>query len=382
MRIDTKQVISTLENFLNEGRTSRKYKINPMNSPKFLLDHLVSEDLDKLGNVLNYKGIYNGDYSVKFSALWSTLFWKIGEQILKVGSYNSPFERFWKNLEIGGDVEEYAPRIKDGFDRDALSNSAILSNYVTKYDGFTHRINQMKVFASTYDQYEIARISASWDNLASNIDAEMQNLTKSVSNYVHILSKAAFTSQYLAGGMDEIEIPQITATNAVHDSMLAAVVINNCIDTMTVEPNQKYIPWNRSTSNPDRTITDVAISNINFIATTDILNNVEFLTALNTQFGDRFKNDRFSWNVTRVGEFATTIDPRIQISSGYTPITLTNKKIVGFICEDDSILFRRKEIGRFQFDNAATLKTSIFYHLDAFANISDRRKVVAVVQKN
>ena len=38
----------------------------------------------------------------------------------------------------------------------------------------------------------------------------MQNLEKSVSNYIHELSKAAFVTQYLSGGMDEIVIPAIT----------------------------------------------------------------------------------------------------------------------------------------------------------------------------
>jgi len=204
----------------------------------------------------------------------------------------------------------------------------------------------------------------------------MQNLEKSVSSYIHDLSKAAFVTQYLSGGMDEITIPVITN---VDTACLGAIAINTVIDEMTVEPSTKYIPWNRSTANSDPTIKDVAVGAINFVATTELLNNVEFMTALNTQLGDRFKNDRFSWNVTRVGEFPTAIDPRIEITRGYTPIT-PNKKLVGFICEEDAMIFRRKEIGRFQFDNAATLKTSLFYHIDALANISDRRKVVAVVQ--
>lgn len=376
MNITGQFLRETTEKIINEGRKGAQFKINELTTPRQLLDKLPADVLEKFGHILQYKGIYSADYTVKFSALWSTLFWKIGEQILKVGSYQSPFDRFWKPLDIGGDIEEYAPRIKDSFDRQGLSNSAILSNYTTKYDSFFHRINQLRVFASTYDQYEIARISVSWDNLANNISAEMQNLEKSVSNYIHDLSKSAFVTQYLSGGMDEVTIPAITN---VDTASLGAIAINTVIDEMTVEPSTKYIPWNRSTANPDPTIKDVAVGGINFIATTELLNNVEFMTALNTRFGDRFKNDRFSWNVTRVGEFPTTIDPRIEITRGYTPITPT-KKLVGFICEDDSMIFRRKEIGRFQFDNAATLKTSLFYHIDALANISDRRKVVAVVQ--
>ena len=173
MNITGKVLRETTEKIINEGRKGAQFKINELTTPRQLLDKLPADALEKFGHVLQYRGIYSADYTVKFSALWSTLFWKIGEQILKVGAYQSPFDRFWKPLEIGGDIEEYTPRIKDSFDRQGLSNSAILSNYITKYDSFFHRINQLRVFASTYDQYEIARISVSWDNLANNINAEI-----------------------------------------------------------------------------------------------------------------------------------------------------------------------------------------------------------------
>jgi len=99
----------TTEKIINEGRKGAHFKINELTTPRQLLDKLPADALEKFGHILQYRGIYSADYTVKFSALWSTLFWKIGEQILKVGSYQSPFDRFWKHLEIGGGYRGMRP---------------------------------------------------------------------------------------------------------------------------------------------------------------------------------------------------------------------------------------------------------------------------------
>ena len=94
MNITGSLLRETTEKIINEGRKGAQFKINELTTPRQLLDKLPADALEKFGAILQYRGIYSADYTVKFSALWSTLFWKIGEQILKVGSYQSPFDRF------------------------------------------------------------------------------------------------------------------------------------------------------------------------------------------------------------------------------------------------------------------------------------------------
>lgn len=374
--VTTKQVIEATQDLINEGR-SVKVKIEPYTSPMSVIHRCSPEDMKRLDKLNLYNGISANDYAAQASILWVNLFWKIGEQILIVANYNSEFQRFYTELNVGADIEEIAPRIKDGIDRHTLSNSALLANYTTVYDSFYHRINQFKVFATTYYRQEIERLSQSWDNITTMLNAELQNILLSASHYIHNLSKDALVSQYLSGGMHDIHVPVITDANTAAQN---AIAINTAIDAMTVELNELYIPFNLNANNADPHITDIATSNIWLIATAELLNNVEFLTTLNTYFQGKFDNSRFSFNTIKVMDFPTAISPNIQITPGYTPLVdppIGNIK--GFLVEENAFIFKQKLHGSFNFDNAATLNTSIFHHLDAMANLSDRRKSVAIV---
>lgn len=373
--VSRSHVIKTLEDMLNDGR-STKISISERSTPYNVLQKMTTEDFNRLDVLGLYKGISANSYSAQSSLLWTSLFWKIGEQILIVANYNSDFTRFYTDLAVGADIEEIAPRIKEGIDRQTLSNSALFTNFVTQYDSFYHRINQFKVFASTYDRYEVERLSNSWDNVTNMLNAELQNILLSTSVYIHDLSKDAIVSQYLAGGMDSITLPAITDNFTASQ---CAVAINTAIDNMTLEANQLYIPFNRSSANADPTIRDIATSNICLVIKAELLNNIFFMTALNTYFGKEWANDKFAGNVIKVPTFPTTISNNIAITPGYTPVT-GNPKIMGFLIEENSFIFKQKMIGTFNFDNAATLKTSIFNHVDAMANLSDRRKCVALIQ--
>lgn len=374
--VTKKLVLETVENMVNEGRET-PVEITGNNSPYQVLQNMTNDDLGRLDILGLYRGISANEYSVKASLLWTSLFWKIGEQILIVGNYQSPFSRYYTELNVGADIEEVAPRIKEGIDRNTLSNSALFTNFVTQYDSFYHRINQFKVWATTYDRTEIERISNSWDNIANMLNAELQNILLSSNVYIHDLSKEALVSQYLAGGMDYVEIPAITSE---FTAMQCAVQINTIMDTMQLEANQSYIPFNRNVLNPDPTIRDIVTSPLVFIPKAELLNNIHFMTALNTYFGKEWQNDKFAGNVIKIPEFPNTISSRINVTPGYTPVT-GSPKILGFILEENGFIFKQKAIGTFNFDNAATLKTSVFNHLDAMANISDRRKCVALIQK-
>jgi len=373
--VTTKQVIETVENMVNQGREI-PVSINPLNSPRVMLQNMTNDDFNRIDVLGMYRGISANTYEARASLLWTSLFWKIGEQILIVANYNSEFQRFYTELNVGADIEEIAPRIKAGIDRNTLSNSALFTNFVTQYDSFYHRINQFKVFATTYDRTEIERLSQSWDNITNMLNAELQNVLLSTSVYLHDLSKDAFASQYLAGGMDSITMPTITNADT---AARAAIIVNNAIDEMTVEVNKSYIPFNRNALNQDPTIKDIATSRIWLIATAELLNNVQFLTTLNTYFQGRFENDKFDRNTIKVMSWPTTVSPNIAITPGYTAPTAP-KEIIGFLVEENALIFKQKMIGTFNFDNAATLKTSIFNHVDAMANLSDRRKSVALVR--
>lgn len=367
-------VKQTFLDMINEGRNP-KVSLSAHTTPAQALERLTDADLAKLDVLGTFKGVSANQYAVKASMLWSSLFWKIGEQILIVGNYVSPFERFYKPLELGADVEEVAPRLKEGLDRTTLSNSALLTRYTTQYDSFYHRINQFKVFATTYDQYELSRISNSWANLTNSLNVELENVLKSASVYLNDLSKEAFATQYLSGGMDVVDTPTIVDESTARQN---AVKINTLIDEMTTEATEKYIPYNLNAHNATTPIKDIATSDIILIGTAELLNNIEFMTTLNTYFQGKFQNDKFSLRTIKVIDFPTTKSNNIEITDGYTDL-VNPKPLKGILIEENGLLFRQRLIGTFNFDNAATLNTSVFHHMDAFANISDRRKCVAIV---
>lgn len=371
----------TVENIINRGRLADKKQlitISKHTEPAALFSKLTTRDKKYLNVCGKYSGLSANDYDTEMSMLWTTLNYTLGEDILQVANYVSPFASFYSPLDIGAHVREFAPRVKEGLDRKTLPNSALLSNYVTTYDSFFYGINQFKVFASTYERTEIAKISNTWNTISTMLNAEIQNLLLSANDYLHQLSKDAMISQFMAGGMDSVTIPMPIDKDR---ASMAAIGMLDAMDDMVLELNTKYIPYNLNSDNPDPTIKDIAISTPVFVASSHLLNSVHFLTALNTYFGKEWRNDRFADNVIKIPEFVNTINPAIQITPGYTART-DNPNILGFIVERDAFRFKKNEIGTFNFDNAATLNTSVFHHLECFANISDRRKSVALIAGN
>lgn len=383
MKFTVEQVISTLENAINAGR-ARKVSINPLSSPATVINRMSAEDVNRLANFLGYEGISANTYDAKASIMWSALFYKIGEQLEKVGFYKSPFEQFYMPLTVGIDIEEFAPRIKDGLDRDTLSNSSLFTNFTTTYDSFYHRVNQFKVFAATYNSNQIRMISSTWESLTSTVNAELANLEKSYNTYIQDISKAALGTAYASGQIDSISIPNIVTND---DAATAAVTINSVVDSMRIEPNELYIPWNRNNSataplTTGHKVKDVAGSDIVIVLRADIANNVTFRTTLNTYFAGVFTDNNltFSNNLIKVDSLPNTVDPRIGVTPGYSAVPANKlNKLKGFICERDAFIFRKYEQGTYEFNNAATLNTSIFKHVDVLADISDRRKVCAIV---
>lgn len=371
MKVTRDEIFKAVEDTINAGDRVPQIKISGHNSPEHFVARLTDVDLAKLDPLNMFKGVSANDYAVRMSMLWSTIFWKIGEQILKVGNYRTPFRSFFEPMNLGTDIEELAPRIKDPIDRNSLSNSALFTNYVTNYDSFYHRINHFDVFATTYSNAEIARIATSWDYLTHFVNAELENIEKSVNTYLHRIAKAAISSQYLAGGMASIQIAPITDTDSAQN---AAIAINTVINNFGVEPSSDYIGYNLNANNP-APIVDVAISDPVMVIRSDIASSIQFRTAMNTYFGaeSKFLKD---WIVVR--DFETTVSSDIDITPGYTPVT-SNTDIMAVVLERDAFIYRIKEYGAYNFDNVATLKTSVFHHLDVMANISDRRKAVAIV---
>jgi len=372
-KVNVGMVKTAFEDMVNQGRDV-KIQLGEHTTPAQALARMTEEDFKKLDVLGLYKGISANSYAVQASALWTSLFWKIGEQILVAGSYISPFEKFFKPLEVGGDVEEVAPRVKAGLDRPSLANSALFTNYVTQYDSFYHRINQFKVFASTYERTEIEKISTSWANIANMLDVELENIQKSMSFFIHQLAKDSIATQYLSGGMHTVTLPAIIDANT---AATAAVTVNRVIKDFTIEPSGLYIPYNLNSA-VSGTITDVATSKIWLVATSELVGNMEFRNALNTYFQGSRSNDAFDLNVIEVSSFPTAVSPTIAVTPGYTAPG-SPAALKGIVVEENAFIYRMNRIGTFDFNNAATLKTSVFQHLDAFANISDRRKVVALV---
>lgn len=376
---DRNAVRTTFENIINNGRKARKaplMKLGEHTEPSTALEHMNDADIASLDVLGAYKGVSANSYVVKMSMLWSSIFWKIGEQILIVGNYVTPFQPYYKEVPVGGDIEEQALRIKSAIDRNTLANSAILNNYVTQRDNFLHRIRQQVVFSATYNQAEIINISATWDNIANSINAELENIIKSASIFLNELAISAFSNQYLSGGMDTVTINPVTNQSTAED---AAVTINTLIDRMRISATTDFIPFNLNANNPSRDIKDIAVSDMLLVCTPDLYNNVNFRTALNTYFGGKFNNDKYAFNVILVDKFNTAIDNKTNVTAGYTALA-NPKTLKAVLIEEQGLIFRLREHGTYNFDNVATLNTSIFKHIDALADISDRRKCVAIVE--
>ena len=376
---NTKQVKETFENLINTGRTSRKeplMKLGAMTTPSNVLDRMTDNDFKALDILGSYKGISANSYVAKMSMLWSSIFWKIGEQILIIGNYVTPFQKYYKECPVGGDIEEQALRIKNPIDRTTLANSAILTNYVTQRDNFLHRFKNFNVFSATYNQAEIINISSTWDNIANSINAELENIIKSASIYLNDLAISSFSNQYLSGGMDEVTITPITNQSTAED---VAVTINTLIDRMRISATTEFIPFNRNANNPSHDIKDIAVSDMLLVCTPDLYNNVNFRTALSTYFGGKFNNDKYAFNVILVDSFNTAIDNKTNVTPGYTALA-NPKKLKAVLIEEEGLIYRIREHGTYNFDNTATLNTSIFKHIDVLADISDRRKCVAIVE--
>ncbi len=206
----------------------------------------------------------------------------------------------------------------------------------------------------------------------------MQNLKILSSRQVSLndLAISAFSNQYLSGGMDTVAINPITNQSTAED---AAVTINTLIDRMRISATTDFIPFNLNANNPSRDIKDIAVSDMLLVCTPDLYNNVNFRTALNTYFGGKFNNDKYSFNVILVDKFNTAIDNKTNVTAGYTPLA-NPKTLKAVLIEEQGLIFRLREHGTYNFDNVATLNTSIFKHIDALADISDRRKCVAIVE--
>lgn len=381
-------IIGLVEQGINSGRVSTKVKIDERSTPLTVADRLSLSDVNSLVKFSGYEGTALNNYTNRASILWGTIYYKLAEQINIVGSYYSPFAKFYQDLPLGVYVEEIAGRMKEPLNRDTLNNSALLNDYFTNYDTFQHEMKKRLAFPTTRSDAEIARIVTTWDSFTNFINSELELLEKSIQSYIQAYSKGAFKYAYEAGQLDAVTIPNITNETDAQDVL---ITINNLVNLMSLEPNDKYIPYNRNTDSTTRgKVKDVAsLDNMMVILRADLFDNAVFRTAVTHYFAGRFEtpNELFSKNLILVDSFLP--DPTLthpitladyDITPGYSAVPANKlKELKGIVCERNALIFRKKEHGSFDWNNPLSLKNSVFRHIDLYAGISDRRKICALV---
>ena len=192
-------IIGLVEQGINSGRAGTKVKIDEHSTPATIASRLSRKDLESLVKFSGYEAINLNNFTNRASILWGTIYYKLAEQINIVGMYNSPFSKFYQDEALGVYVEEIAARMKEPLNRDNLNNSAILTDYFTQFDSFQHEIKKRLVFTSTRSDAEVARLVTTWDSFTNFINADLENLEKSIQYYIQNYSKGAFKSAYEAG---------------------------------------------------------------------------------------------------------------------------------------------------------------------------------------
>lgn len=381
-------IIGLVEQGINSGRVGTKVKIDARSTPATVAERLSPSDLNSLVKFSGYEGLSLNNYTNRASILWGTIYYKLAEQINIVGTYNSPFAKFYGELPLGKYVEEVCANMKEPLNRDTLPNTAMLNNYLTKYITIQHQIKKQLVWATTYNTAEVATIVETWDSFTNFINAELENLEKSVQGYIQSYSKGAFKYAYEAGQLDTVAIPNITNETDAQDVL---ITINNLVNIMSLEPNEKYIPYNHNTDSvTNGRVKDVAsIDNMMVILRADLFDNAVFRTAVTHYFAGRFEtpNELFSKNLILVDSFAP--DPTMtnpitladyDITPGYSAVPANKlKELKGIVCEKNALIFRKKELGSLDWNNNMTLMTTVAKHLNLYAGISDRRKICALV---
>lgn len=381
-------IIGLVEQGINSGRVGTKVKIDEHSTPATIASRLSRTDLESLVKFSGYEAINLNNFTNRASILWGTIYYKLAEQINIVGMYNSPFSKFYQDEALGVYVEEIAARMKEPINRDNLNNSALLTDYFTQFDSFQHEIKKRLVFTSTRSDAEVARLVTTWDSFTNFINADLENLEKSIQYYIQNYSKGAFKYAYEAGQLDTVAIPNITNEA---DAQEALITINNLVSVMSLEPDDKYIPYNRNVDSTTRgKVKDVAsLDNMMVILRADLFNSAVFRTAVTHYFAGRFEtpNELFSKNLILVDSFVP--DPTMTnpitladyaITPGYSAVPANKlKELKGIVCERNSMIFRKKELGSLDWSNPSTLKTTVFKHIDLYAGISDRRKICALV---
>ena len=298
-------IIGLVEQGVNSGRVGTKVKIDGRSTPATVAERLSPSDLNSLVKFSGYDGIALNNYTNRASILWGTIYYKLAEQINIVGAYNSPFTKFYQDTPLGTYVEEIAARMKEPLNRDTLPNTALFTDYFTQYETIQHEIKKHLVFATTRSDAEVARIVTTWDSFTNFINAELENLEKSIQAYIQSYSKGAFKYAYEAGQLETVAIPNITNETDAQDVL---ITINNLVNIMSLEPNDKYIPYNNNTDSTTRgKVKDVAsLDNMMVILRADLFDSAVFRTAVTHYFAGRFEtpNELFSKNLILVDSFA------------------------------------------------------------------------------
>lgn len=381
-------IIGLVEQGINSGRTGTKIKIDARSTPATIAERLSRSDLDSLLKFSGYEGLALNNYTNRASILWGTIYYKLAEQINIVGTYNSPFAKFYQELPLGRYIEEICATMKEPLNRDTLPNTAMFNNYLTKYVTIQHEIKKQLVWATTYNTTEVAGIVETWDSFTNFINAELELLEKSIQSYIQSYSKGAFKYAYELGQLDSVAIPNITNETDAQDVL---ITINNLVNLMSLEPNDKYIPYNHNTAAATNgKVKDVAnLDNMIVILRADLFDNAVFRTAVTHYFAGRFEtpNELFSKNLILVDSFAP--DPTMtnpitaadyDITPGYSAVPANKlKELKGIVCERNALIFRKKELGSLDWTNNMTLMTNVAKHLNIYAGISDRRKICALV---
>jgi hypothetical protein len=368
------------------------------------------------------------NYEVRQSIIWVNLIWRIGEVLLERATFNSPFQRFIKQMPVGGDIQEIFINYKPGLFRSTLQNSDLFTDFIDDVKTAYHRMNWDKVFPTTYRDDHGRLVFHDWDTLTNFITAVVANLQLRYQVDFNEANKQSLTNLIMTGQIESIVTPRITDNegNTIEQGLSDYVVrLLTISDDFMTEPSPRNIGANLST-NTTSPVLNICPQIPLILLFNDELRMTELYKALELHFGMNFlsgnSNQDFMRNIIRLNKLDWPLDvvplspvfaqdPQAEaITNGYAnaptsinwneyredggffsnliPSAYRNSigvdmtRLRAIIIDPEALILRKKFDIQLTFQNIITLAITQAFHTDMTISFSPFKKAVAIFEEH
>ena len=244
----------------------------------------TNENLRTIGSVLTS--------NTTFMNQWlNTLYERIAlVRIVSMDGFKNPLATYKKKLEYGESYVEYATRLVKAKVRDyTYAKSHFMDVELPEHLSAIFHINCEVHYDTTILPAELRKAFLSYDRFAEFLDAEIDNLYRSMEYDEFLACKFVVADAILKGDIDTVEVPEVNATNA-REIVTVIKGVSNDMEFM----NSKYSKANVETyaKKEDQqllmTSSFSAVTDVNVLALAFNLDRTTFLAkqVLIDSFGD------------------------------------------------------------------------------------------------